>query len=155
MRHREAQCRCGHETGSGLLPGCQKDSLPFTQRRPTAAETYPTSGTFTSAFGLPGHLVSQSSRSSAARHHASPAQIAIAWLLARSPITLPIPGTSSVAHLEENVTAREKVRALQEGHITEHMIWNNLVDRLYRQQRLEEQQQLNSKRNLKQLFGVD
>jgi aryl-alcohol dehydrogenase-like predicted oxidoreductase len=41
----------------------------------------------------------------AARHNASPAQIAIAWLLARSPITLPIPGTSSVAHLEENVTA--------------------------------------------------
>jgi pyridoxine 4-dehydrogenase len=34
-----------------------------------------------------------------------PAQIAIAWLLARSPITLPISGTSSVAHLEENVTA--------------------------------------------------
>jgi pyridoxine 4-dehydrogenase len=33
----------------------------------------------------------------AARHNASPAQIAIAWLLARSPITLPIPGTSSVA----------------------------------------------------------
>jgi hypothetical protein len=33
------------------------------------------------------------------------AQIAIAWLLARSPITLPIPGTSPVAHLEENVTA--------------------------------------------------
>jgi len=41
----------------------------------------------------------------AARHNASPAQIAIAWLLARSPIVLPIPGTSSVAHLEENVTA--------------------------------------------------
>jgi pyridoxine 4-dehydrogenase len=41
----------------------------------------------------------------AARHNASSAQIAIAWLLARSPITLPIPGTSSVAHLEENVTA--------------------------------------------------
>jgi pyridoxine 4-dehydrogenase len=41
----------------------------------------------------------------AARHNASPTQIAIAWLLARSPITLPIPGTSSVAHLEENVTA--------------------------------------------------
>src|ERR1700758_1236563 len=36
-------------------------------------------------------------------HHASPTQIAIAWLLQRSPIMLPIPGTSSVEHLEQNV----------------------------------------------------
>ena len=36
---------------------------------------------------------------------ASPAQVAIAWLLARSPVTLPIPGTSSLEHLEENVAA--------------------------------------------------
>jgi pyridoxine 4-dehydrogenase len=40
------------------------------------------------------------------KHRASPAQIALAWLLARSPIMLPIPGTSSVAHLEENWDAR-------------------------------------------------
>ena len=33
------------------------------------------------------------------------AQAAIAWLLARSPVMLPIPGTSSVAHLEENIAA--------------------------------------------------
>jgi pyridoxine 4-dehydrogenase len=39
-------------------------------------------------------------------HGATPAQIAIAWLLARSPVMLPIPGTSSVAHLEENWAAR-------------------------------------------------
>jgi aryl-alcohol dehydrogenase-like predicted oxidoreductase len=38
-------------------------------------------------------------------HGASVYQIAIAWLLARSPVMLPIPGTSSVAHLEENVAA--------------------------------------------------
>lgn len=37
---------------------------------------------------------------------ASPAQIALAWLLARSPVILPIPGTSSVDHLEENWDAR-------------------------------------------------
>jgi pyridoxine 4-dehydrogenase len=36
-------------------------------------------------------------------HHASPTQIALAWLLRRSPIILPIPGTSSIGHLEENV----------------------------------------------------
>ena len=42
----------------------------------------------------------------AARHGASPAQIAIAWLLARSPMILPIPGTGNLAHLEENWAAR-------------------------------------------------
>ncbi len=36
---------------------------------------------------------------------AKPIQVALAWLLARSPVMLPIPGTSSVAHLEENVAA--------------------------------------------------
>jgi pyridoxine 4-dehydrogenase len=41
----------------------------------------------------------------AARHSAAPAQVAIAWLLARSPVMLPIPGTSSIAHLEENLQA--------------------------------------------------
>ena len=41
----------------------------------------------------------------AERHHATPMQVAIAWLLARSPVMLPIPGTSRVTHLEENVAA--------------------------------------------------
>ena len=36
---------------------------------------------------------------------ATPAQVAIAWLLAKSPVVLPIPGTSSIAHLEENMGA--------------------------------------------------
>jgi len=39
----------------------------------------------------------------ARRHDATPAQVALAWLLHRSPVMLPIPGTSKVAHLEENV----------------------------------------------------
>src|SRR5271154_4080101 len=38
-------------------------------------------------------------------HRASPTQVALAWLLHRSPITLPIPGTSSIEHLEQNVAA--------------------------------------------------
>ncbi|MBW3561025.1 MAG: aldo/keto reductase [Actinobacteria bacterium] len=38
-------------------------------------------------------------------HDATPAQVALAWLLHRSPVMLPIPGTSSVDHLEENVAA--------------------------------------------------
>jgi pyridoxine 4-dehydrogenase len=38
-------------------------------------------------------------------HHASPTQVALAWLLWRSPMMLPIPGTSSIEHLEQNVGA--------------------------------------------------
>ncbi len=41
----------------------------------------------------------------ARQHKSSPGQIALAWLLARSPVMLPIPGTGKVAHLEENVGA--------------------------------------------------
>jgi pyridoxine 4-dehydrogenase len=40
-------------------------------------------------------------------HDATPAQVALAWLLARSPVMLPIPGTGSIEHLEENVEAVE------------------------------------------------
>ncbi|WP_327110315.1 aldo/keto reductase [Nocardia sp. NBC_01730] len=40
-----------------------------------------------------------------ADHGATPAQLALAWLLRRSPVVLPIPGTSSVAHVEENTAA--------------------------------------------------
>jgi pyridoxine 4-dehydrogenase len=43
----------------------------------------------------------------AARWKATPSQVALAWLLARSPVILPIPGTSRVEHLEENVAAAE------------------------------------------------
>jgi pyridoxine 4-dehydrogenase len=39
----------------------------------------------------------------AERKGATPAQLALAWLLKRSPVVLPIPGTSSVAHLEDNL----------------------------------------------------
>ncbi|MGZ3456828.1 MAG: aldo/keto reductase, partial [Polyangiales bacterium] len=41
----------------------------------------------------------------AKKHGKTPGQIALAWLLHRSPITVPIPGTSKVAHLEENIAA--------------------------------------------------
>jgi pyridoxine 4-dehydrogenase len=39
----------------------------------------------------------------AMKYHATPTQIALAWLLAHSPVMLPIPGTSKVKHLEENL----------------------------------------------------
>jgi pyridoxine 4-dehydrogenase len=57
----------------------------------------------------------------AERHSASPAQLALAWLLHRSPVMLPIPGTSKVAHLEDNMEAAaltlsdDEVRALEEA----------------------------------------
>jgi aryl-alcohol dehydrogenase-like predicted oxidoreductase len=45
--------------------------------------------------------------SAASRLGATPSQVALAWLLARSPVVLPIPGTASAAHLEENVAAQK------------------------------------------------
>ena len=51
----------------------------------------------------------------AQRHGATPAQVAIAWLLARSPVMVPIPGTSSsLAHLEENVAAAQVMLSEEE-----------------------------------------
>ncbi|KAA1380658.1 aldo/keto reductase [Aeromicrobium fastidiosum] len=41
----------------------------------------------------------------AAEHHATPSQLALAWLLKRSPVMLPIPGTSTISHLEDNIGA--------------------------------------------------
>jgi len=54
-----------------------------------------------------GRLATPNSRLAriAQSHGATPSQIALAWLLQRSPAMLPIPGTSSIAHLEENLAA--------------------------------------------------
>ena len=51
----------------------------------------------------PGSVLEQAAKS----HNATTAQLAVAWLLHHSPALLPIPGTSSVKHLEENVAAAE------------------------------------------------
>jgi pyridoxine 4-dehydrogenase len=51
----------------------------------------------------PGGALDELSRA----HDATPGQLAIAWLLARSPVVLPIPGTASLQHLEENVAAAD------------------------------------------------
>ena len=45
----------------------------------------------------------------AKKHDATVSQLSLAWLLHRSPVILPIPGTSSVAHLEENLKAADVV----------------------------------------------
>jgi pyridoxine 4-dehydrogenase len=53
----------------------------------------------------PDHPFSQTFAQLASHYNATPAQLSIAWLLHRSPVMLPIPGTSQVKHLEENVAA--------------------------------------------------
>jgi aryl-alcohol dehydrogenase-like predicted oxidoreductase len=68
---------------------------------------------------VPGHkqVASHAIARIAKEHQATTAQIAIAWLLARSKTMLPIPGTGSLAHLEENWAARKI--ALSQSEITE------------------------------------
>lgn len=74
-----------------VLDACTADGIGFIPWFPVA----------TGQLARPGGPLDE-----AARHHgATPAQLALAWLLARSPVVLPIPGTSSVAHLDENTTA--------------------------------------------------
>ncbi len=53
------------------------------------------------ALARPGSLLNDIAQ----RHRAAPGQIALAWMLKASPVILPIPGTSKVSHLEENVAA--------------------------------------------------
>jgi len=76
-----------------VLEVCERDGLGFLPWFPLAAGN----------LARPGGAVDEI----AASHDATPGQVAIAWLLQRSPVMLPIPGTSSVAHLEENVAAAE------------------------------------------------
>ncbi len=72
---------------------CTKNKLAFIPWFPLAA------GELTNPGGFLDRL--------AKAHNATTSQIAIAWLLHRSPVMLPIPGTSRVKHLEENVAAAE------------------------------------------------
>jgi pyridoxine 4-dehydrogenase len=52
-----------------------------------------------------GRIAGETLHQIAEAHHASPTEVALAWLLWRSPMMLPIPGTSSIEHLEQNVAA--------------------------------------------------
>lgn len=73
-----------------VLAACEKAGIAFIPWYPLGA----------------GHaLHSARVKRVAARHGATPSQVALAWLLARSPVMLPIPGTGSIAHLEENAAA--------------------------------------------------
>jgi len=74
-----------------VLAACEAHGIAFLPFFPLAI------GTLTAASGALA--------AAAQRYNCTPAQLAIAWLLARSPVMLPIPGTSKVAHLDENMGA--------------------------------------------------
>ena len=70
-----------------------------------------------------------------AHHGATPAQVALAWLLARSNVMLPIPGTSSLAHLQENVAAGISAafrRGPRRPELSLHVIRQTHAGRLFR-----------------------
>ena len=74
-----------------VLEACERDAIGFLPWWPLGA----------------GDVAGGPLREVADRHDATPFQVAIAWLLRRSPVILPIPGTQSLDHLEENVAAAE------------------------------------------------
>jgi pyridoxine 4-dehydrogenase len=74
-----------------VLEYCQKHNIAFIPWFPVGA----------GKLAQPGGPLDQMAR----RHGASVAQLSIAWLLHHSPVMLPIPGTSRVAHLEENIAS--------------------------------------------------
>ncbi len=76
-----------------MLNYCEKHGLAFIPWFPVAA----------GKLAQPGGKLDAIAK----RHGATVAQLSIAWLLYRSPVILPIPGTSSVVHLEENLKAAE------------------------------------------------
>ena len=84
------QYNIGNRKWEKALAYCEKEGLGFMPWSPVGGGR-----------SLKGGALETAAKS----HGASVYQLAIAWLLARSPVMLPIPGTSSVAHLEENVAA--------------------------------------------------
>ena len=80
-------------SSEAVIETCERESIAFIPWFPLA----------TGKLARPGGDLDEI----ATRHDATPAQVALAWLLAKSPVMLPIPGTSSVEHLEENVAATE------------------------------------------------
>jgi len=90
----------GDRASEKVLDYCTERGIGFIPWYPLAA------GKLTQ----PGSALSTVAR----QHNATPGQIALAWLLQRSPVILPIPGTSKVAHLEENMAAARIVLSEQE-----------------------------------------
>jgi pyridoxine 4-dehydrogenase len=81
----------GDRSSDALVDACAAAGIAFIPWYPLAA------GRLAGPRAAPSRI--------AERHHATAAQVALAWLLHRSPMMLPIPGTASIAHFEENVAA--------------------------------------------------
>ena len=96
---RDRSCRCRTCTTSPSAP----PSRCSTRAKPQGIGFIPWFPLAAGPLAAPGGPLQRI----AADHHATPSQLALAWLLKRSPVMLPIPGTSKVAHLEENVAAAE------------------------------------------------
>ena len=79
----------GNRQSEAVLEYCEAEGLGFIPWFPLAA----------GKMARPGGILD----AAAQRHGATVSQLALAWLLQRSPVILPIPGTSSVAHLRENI----------------------------------------------------
>ena len=58
----------------------------------------------------------------AKRHNCNPVQLALAWLLQKSPVILPIPGTANITHLEENMAAATIQLSPEEWQAIEKMV---------------------------------
>jgi len=86
-------------SGEDVLDACRSDGVPFVPFFPLGSAFNPENP----VLGAP------SVEATAHRLGATPAQVALAWLLHRAPTILLIPGTSSVAHLEENLAAQDLV----------------------------------------------
>jgi pyridoxine 4-dehydrogenase len=88
-------------THEQVVDYCQREGIGFIPWYPLGA------GDLTKARGAIGRLVSKRGAIDrlASKRGATPSQLALMWLLWRSPVMLPIPGTSRVDHLEENVAA--------------------------------------------------
>jgi pyridoxine 4-dehydrogenase len=84
-----------------VLRVCARDGLAFIPWAPLASGSTAKLESGSTAARESGNALEQV----AAAHGVTVMQVAIAWLLARSPVMLPIPGTSSVAHLEENLAS--------------------------------------------------
>jgi len=82
-----------HRKSEKTLAYCEKENLGFIPWSPI--------GGGRSSLTKPGNPLATEAK----RHSASVVQLALAWLLQRSPVMLPIPGTSSLAHLDENMAS--------------------------------------------------
>ena len=83
----------GQRKSEATLEYCEKNNIAFIPWFPVAA----------GKLAQPGGPLDQAAK----QHNATVSQLSLAWLLHRSPVIVPIPGTTSIEHLEENVKSQD------------------------------------------------